>query len=101
MWGGPEPRTITVPTITLNKVLDDRGIEKIDFLSMDIEGAEPMALAGFDIQRFRPRLVCIEAHTSPEQEQQLMKYFEVNGYQRLDEYLDHDIVNWYFAPADP
>jgi hypothetical protein len=59
-----------------------------------------MALAGFDIQRFRPRLVCIEAHTSPEQEQKLMDYFQRNGYQRLDEYLTRDHVNWSFAPPE-
>lgn len=100
MWGGPQPKTITVPTITLNQVLDDRHIERIDFLSMDIEGAEPMALAGFDIQRFHPRLVCIEAHTSPEHERTLTDYFQRNGYQRQDEFLAYDNVNWYFAPSD-
>jgi FkbM family methyltransferase len=52
---------VKVPTITLNKLLDDNGITKVDFLSMDIEQGEPAALAGFDIERFAPELVCIEA----------------------------------------
>ena len=43
---------IKVPTVTLNKLLDDNGVKSIDLLSMDIEGYEPIALAGFDIDRF-------------------------------------------------
>jgi hypothetical protein len=46
---------------------------RIDFATMDIELAEPKALAGFDIVRYRPRLVCVEAH--PEIRQQLLNYF--------------------------
>ena len=40
-----------VPTITLNDLLARAGLSKIDFMSMDIELAEPRALAGFDIER--------------------------------------------------
>ncbi len=56
-----KPKPIQVPTITLNDLLEREGIEKVDFLSMDIEGAEPGALAGFDIEKYRPDLVVIEA----------------------------------------
>ena len=87
---------IKVPTITLTKLLDDNGIEKIDFLSMDIELSEPPALAGFDIERFKPELVCVEAAT-PIREQ-LMEYFTLHGYERIDKYMKHDKVNWYFTP---
>ena len=45
-----------VPTATLNQLLETANIQRID-LSMDIELAEPKALAGFDIERYRPRLV--------------------------------------------
>lgn len=53
---------VVAPTITLTDLLEREGLERIDFLNMDIELAEPKALAGFDIERFRPSLVCIEAH---------------------------------------
>ena len=52
----------SVRTITLNDLLAREGITRVDFLSMDIELAEPRALAGFDIEKYRPALVCIEAH---------------------------------------
>lgn len=94
-WDQPGP--IQVATITLNDLLQQHGITGIDFLSMDIEGAEPKALAGFDIQKYKPRLVCIEA--SPELHEALLQYFTSHGYERIDEYLPYDSVNWYFRPA--
>jgi hypothetical protein len=65
---------------------------------MDIEESEPPALAGFDIERFRPELVCIEA--SPSIQQALLDYFTKHGYERIDRYLEADSVNWYFQPRD-
>lgn len=87
---------IKVPTITLSKLLDDHGVKSIDLLSMDIEGYEPIALAGFDIERFKPALVCIEAKAA--NREKLLEYFGKHGYERLDQYLEHDKTNWYFAP---
>ena len=49
-----------VPTMTLDDILDSEKIQRIDFLSMDIELHEPQALAGFHIERFKPSLVCVE-----------------------------------------
>ena len=93
----PKVREVTVPTITLNDLLDREGVEKIDLLSMDIEGHEPEALAGFDIRRFRPRLVCIESN--PKLRAKLLNYFIENGYERIEAYDAHDVGNWYFRPA--
>lgn len=86
------PQPVEVPTITLNDLLTQNGIEHIDFLSMDIEGSEPQALAGFDIGRFRPELVCIEA--APRIRERIMEYFSAHGYERLDQYFQYDSVNW-------
>ena len=91
-------KKITVPTITMNDLLDREGVKKIDFLSIDINGGEPDAMAGFDIQRFRPELVHIEA--APRNRKVLSEYFERNGYRRIDEYMKYDLVNWYFTPKD-
>jgi hypothetical protein len=63
---------------------------------MDIEQGEPGALAGFDIERFKPELVCIEAGTRVRE--RISRYFEEHDYARLDRYLEHDGVNWYYAP---
>ncbi len=83
-----------VPRRTLDSLLDQAGIVRFDFLSMDIELSEPAALRGFDIERFRPRLVCIEAHG--ETRQAILDYFAAHGYVLVGKYLPHDRVNLYF-----
>jgi FkbM family methyltransferase len=93
---GANPREMTVPTITLNDLLPRHGIEKFDFLSMDIELSEPKALTGFDLRRFGPELVCIEAHS--EVRQFILDYFARNGYVIVGKYLSADEHNLYFTP---
>ena len=95
---GANPREVSVPTITMNDLLAKNGIATFDFLSMDIELSEPKALAGFDIKRFRPELVCIEAHS--EVRQQILDYFARNGYVIVGKYLPADDHNLYFTPLD-
>ena len=94
-WGD-DVTAIDVPTITLNDLLDHEGVERVDFLTMDIELWEPKALAGFDITRFQPALVCIEGH--PEVRQQILDYFFDHGYVLDGRYLRADIWNLYFRP---
>jgi len=86
---------ILVPTITLNDLLDQAGIEKIDFLSIDIEGGEPAALAGFDLTRFLPALVGIEVF--PENHSPILAYFEQHGYERIDAYVERHHGDWFFT----
>jgi FkbM family methyltransferase len=93
---GPPDEVREVPTITLTDLLDAEGIRKIDLLSIDIELHEPMALKGFDIKRFKPALVCIEA--LPPVRQQILDYFAKNGYTIVGKYVWVDLENLYFAP---
>jgi FkbM family methyltransferase len=90
-------KEIQVPTITLTDLLDRNGISHVDFVSMDIENWEVPALSGFDIERFRPGLLCVEAKGA--NRAALMRYFESHTYRRIERYLDYDQVNYYFAPA--
>jgi len=94
---GDGAQTLTVPTITLDDLLDNEGVTNVDFVSMDIELWEPRALAGFDIQRFRPALVCIEAHG--EVRQAILDYFFSQGYVIVGKYLRADAWNLYFTPG--
>jgi len=93
---GTNAQELAAPTITLDDLLAAEHIERFDFLSMDIELHEPQALAGFDLQRFGPALVCIEAH--PEVRQQILNYFTQRGYVLVGKYLRADTQNLYFAP---
>lgn len=79
-----------ISTITLNDLLARTGVTAIDFITMDIELAEPKALAGFDLVRYHPRLVCVEAH--PDVRQQLINYFADRQYRVVGRYLRADPV---------
>jgi FkbM family methyltransferase len=96
-WGGTLKET-TVPTITLDDLLDHERVRGIDLLSVDVELHEPQALAGLDIERFRPSLVCIEAH--PEVRQAILDYFARHRYVIVGRYLRSDTDNLYFAPLN-
>jgi FkbM family methyltransferase len=87
-----------VPTITLTDLLDSEHITKIDLLSLDIELHEPSALEGFDIDRFKPALVCIEALLPVRQ--QILNYFADHRYVIVGSYVWVDLENLYFAPLD-
>lgn len=92
-----ESRVVKTPTTTLNTLLERRGVRRIDFLSMDIEQAEPMALAGFDIRRFRPRLVCIEMQN--ETKDAIRAYMARHGWLEIEKYRQWDAVNAWFEPG--
>jgi FkbM family methyltransferase len=85
-----------VTTITLTDLLDAERMRSIDFLSIDIELHEPQALKGFDIDRFRPSLVCIEALLPVRQ--QILIYFAQHRYVVVGKYVWVDRENLYFAP---
>lgn len=61
---GFDCREIEVPVRTLAGIVDEHGNGTIDFLKIDVEGAEAAVLAGCDFARHRPRIVVVEA-TAP------------------------------------
>jgi len=93
---GQRASVTMVPTITLTDLLEGQGVSRVDLLSIDIELAEPKALAGFDVDKFKPRLVCIEAWLPVRQ--QILDYFARHRYVVIGRYLRADPINLYFAP---
>lgn len=59
-WGD-EAHPVEVEIRTLDSVLDEAGVGSIDFLKIDVEGAEGRVLAGLDLTRRRPVVLLIEA----------------------------------------
>lgn len=98
---GLEPEALQVETVTLNDILDRAGVSKIDLLAMDIEGHEPKALAGFDIDRFRPDLAIIEHTIPPDGSDPVYDYFKRHGYELIEKYRPFDNVNRYFKRKAP
>lgn len=55
-----EKKTIKVSIRTLNSILEEKGIDKIDLLTIDVEGLEEKVLGGFDLEKYQPKVVLIE-----------------------------------------
>lgn len=53
--------TVRKPVRTLAALCAEAGLTSIDFLKIDVEGAEAETIAGMDFKRWRPRIVLVEA----------------------------------------
>lgn len=55
---GEVSRRVSLPLTTIDLIVDELRLEQVDFIKMDIEGAERQALEGArrTIQRYKPRL---------------------------------------------
>lgn len=61
---GERPYSVTVPACTLSEILDRHRIQKIDLLSLDIEGYEAEVLKGIDFERHKPHFLLVEVRHS-------------------------------------
>jgi FkbM family methyltransferase len=58
---GAAVTTMRKPVRTLSDLCTEAGLSTIDFLKIDVEGAEAEVIAGMDFARVRPRIVVVEA----------------------------------------
>lgn len=58
---GASYTTERLPVRRLDRLITEAGLPRIDFLKIDVEGAEEMVLAGLDLTRVRPRVIVVEA----------------------------------------
>jgi FkbM family methyltransferase len=82
--------TLEVEIEPLQSILDRHGVEAIDLLSVDAEGAEVDILESFDWQRHSPRLVLVEYNSADTINLELQQCLISKGYQLLF------INNWNF-----
>lgn len=84
-------REITVPAKTLNEILGDAGIQKIDFMTIDVEGHEWSVLRGLDLRRWKPRVLILERNQSMP-DRRIFEHLQRSGYR----YTGRTGVNdWY------
>lgn len=65
---------------SINSLLTKNKVDKVDYLTIDIEGTEIDALKSFDIDKYQPKLFVIEA-MNKQKEMQLKRYMKQFGYQ--------------------
>jgi FkbM family methyltransferase len=92
--GATPEKVIEVPVTTLDAVLEEAGAEPgFDFLSIDVEGHELEVLRGFDIGRWRPRLILLEDHV---RDLAKHRYLKAAGYRLVRRYENN---GWYVPRA--
>ena len=90
--------TIIVNKIRLNTLLENLNVDKIDVLSIDVEGWELEVLAGFDAAKYSPKIIVVEnLENNPEYEATLnRKGYEKNKTLGCNEvYLRRETVNMF------
>lgn len=93
--GEPGDTIFEAELITLTEVLDAASIEKLNFLSLDLEGMELEALQGLDFQRFRPELIIVEDRLDRLSRHRFLKE---NGYKLVRR---NGSNNWYIPKEHP
>lgn len=92
--GAAPEQVIAVPTRTLDDILEDAGAPRpLDLVSIDVEGHELEVLRGFDLSRWRPRLVLLEDHVADLSRHRCMQRA---GYRLIRRCGD----NGWYVPAD-
>jgi FkbM family methyltransferase len=89
-------REVTVPTRTLDSILEAAGADAVDFVSIDVEGHELSVLAGFNPSRWSPRFVLLE-DSSDFCDGRVCKRMEQAGYFRFYRSGGND---WYARRAE-
>jgi len=57
------PMTAKVVTRRLDRVLEEAGFPRLDFLTVDVEGWEDEVMAGFTVERWKPEIIVLESWT--------------------------------------
>ena len=71
--------TIQVPQRTVRTLLQENEVQKVDFVSIDIEGTELSALHGLGIETYMPRVIVVEAFNDP-RHKRIANYLSPFGY---------------------
>jgi len=82
----------TVEAKTLNSILKEHN-RNLDFCSIDVEGYELNLLNGLNLEKYRPRLICIEITYN---KTEIFKIMKQNDYKLIDQ-IGHDYI---FCPKD-
>ena len=74
-----------IQAFTLDEILnrDKYKNTKIDFLNIDVEGADLKVLEGLSFDKFKPELVCIEIHAKEIKQSDIYKFLINKNYELL------------------
>jgi FkbM family methyltransferase len=79
---GAQVSDVAVRTRRLDDMLEKCRVERLDFVSIDVEGHELDVLEGFDLNRWAPQFVILEDNSNL-QESSVAEFMAARGYTRL------------------
>ncbi len=95
------PTLTKVVARTLDSMLEEAEFPRVDFITIDVEGHEFPVLQGFDIERWKPKVVVLERiKSAPEPE--IAQYMKQHGYEKrfnLPREATDDCNDFYFKVA--
>ena len=56
-------KKVEVPAITVADIIKANGDHEVDFLNIDLEGFDAIAVSEIDFNAFRPKVICIEDYS--------------------------------------
>ncbi len=92
----PASSTVEVEVRTLDHMLSEAGVTAVDFATIDVEGFELEVLRGFDLDRWRPRVLILEDNDSGTNDA-VPRYMRRAGYVR---FLNTGCNDWFARPDD-
>lgn len=76
-------KKFTVPMVKLDDLIEQAGFPRLDFLSVDCEGWEDEVMAGFTVERWKPKIIVLEYWTGDG--------MDIQGYEKLCK-LEFDVI---------
>ena len=61
--GDPADRVVRVKVRMLDRLLEEAGFPRLDYLTVDVEGWEREVMAGFTVERWKPKVIVLEEWT--------------------------------------
>ncbi|MGB4811059.1 MAG: FkbM family methyltransferase [Methylophilaceae bacterium] len=89
-------KEIRVKTDLLTRILLDRGISQVDFLTLDVEGHELSALSGLSFEQIKPRILIIEDNSLGASDE-VKEFMSAHSYVRFKRTGCND---WYAVKGD-
>lgn len=75
LHAGATIQRIRVPVMRVDDLLQQAGVSTLDFATIDVEGGELEVLRGFDLHKWRPKVLVVEAFES-----NIRQYLRTQGY---------------------
>jgi FkbM family methyltransferase len=86
-YGSAAPELVRTRIRALSNLLDECGIQRVDFFSLDVEGFELEVLRGLDFERHGPRFLLIETEQPDE-----VAAFLAPWYELVESLTHHDFL---------